>query len=434
MESKKLNITKSNELWDRALKVIPNGCMTISNGPISYVSNVSPKYNLKGKGCHVWDVDGNKFLDLAPGGYLKILGHNYKPLTKTIIKQVKEDSIFQMPHQLEVETAETLVNTIPSAEMVKFAKNGADVLAMGVRAARAHTGRDLIASEGYHGIHDWYIGTTERNKGVPEAIKNLTKTFEYNNIESLKKLFDENPDKIGCVVLEPVQLTEPKDNFLHKVKKVTHENGAILMFDEIITGFRFSLQGAQGHFGVKPDLSCFGKAMSNGFSCSALVGKEDIMMEFEKGAFFSTTYGGETIGLAAAKKTIEIMKEKNVHKHIWAAGKMLKDGTNQIIREFGLENHYKCHGFPVWTVIQAKEDEKVTENEKMGILQQEAMEKGMLAGLFHGPSYSHKREDIQKGLDIYRESMKNVKLYLENNKVKDTLRGEYGGKVFRKVG
>ncbi|MBT7237959.1 aminotransferase class III-fold pyridoxal phosphate-dependent enzyme [Candidatus Woesearchaeota archaeon] len=434
IKPRKLNISKSNNYWNRAIKVLPNGCMTISNGPMSYTSNVSPKYNLKGKGCHIWDVDGNKFLDLAPGGYLKILGYNYKPLTKEIVKNVKRGSIFQMPHPLEVETAETIVNTIPSAEMVKFAKNGADVLTMGIRAARAYTGRDIIASEGYHGIHDWYIGTTERNKGVPNAVKKLTKTFEYNNIESLKKIFDENKGKIACVVLEPVQLTPPKDNFLHKVQKLAHDNGAVLMFDEIITGFRFSLQGAQGHFGIKPDLSAFGKAMTNGYSCSALVGKADIMMEFEKGAFFSTTYGGETIGLAAAKKTIEIMKEKRVHSHLWKMGRLLKNGINKTLKELNLEDHYECYGYPIWTQIKVKENEKGTTNEKTGILIQEAMQRGMLAGLFHGISYSHKKKDILKGIEIYREALKPVKRYIEEGTIQKYLRGVYGGKVFRKVG
>jgi glutamate-1-semialdehyde 2,1-aminomutase len=431
---KRPTITKSQDYWRRAIKIIPNGCMTISTGPISYISNVSPIYNKKGKGCYVWDADGNKFLDLSPGGYLKLLGYNYKPLTKTIIKQVKEGSIFQQPHVLEVETAEKVIDTIPSAEMVKFARNGADVLTMGVRAARAYTGRDMIASEGYHGIHDWYICTTERNKGVPKAVSDLTKTFEYNDIESLKKLFDENPEKIACVVLEPVQLTPPKDNFLHKVKKITHDNGAVLMFDEIITGFRFSIGGAEKYFGIKPDLGCFGKAMSNGFACSALVGKEEIMQEFNKGAFFSTTFGGETIGLAATKKTIEIMQEKNVHKHLWKVGTKLKNGVNRIIKENELDQHYSCDGYPIWTVIKPKPDKMGTENDKTGILQQEAMQRGMLAGLFHGPSYAHKKEDIQKGLQIYNESFRKVKKYYEEGNIKKRLLGEFGGKVFRKVG
>ena len=434
MKVKIPNIKKSQDYWERAVKAIPNGCMTRSNGPISYISNVSPIYNQKGKGCYVWDVDGNKFLDLAPGGYLKLLGYNYKPLTKTIIKQIKEGSLFQQPHPLEVETAELLIKTIPSAEMVKFARNGADVLTMGVRAARAFTKRDYVASQGYHGIHDWYIGKTEISSGVPKAVSDLTFTFEYNKIESLKKLFEENPDKIACVTLEPVQLSAPKDNFLHKVKKITHENGAVLMFDEIITGFRFALGGAEQHFEVKPDLGCFGKAMSNGYACSALVGKAEVMEEFNKDAFFSTTYGGETIGLAATKKTIEIMKEKKVHKHIWRVGAKLKKGANNRIKEHGLEEHYHWKGYPVWTDIQCKESEIGNENDKKGILQQEAMQRGLLAGLFHGPSYAHKDKHIEKGLEIYDESLKAIKKHYQEGNIKKHLLGIYGGKVFRKVG
>lgn len=434
MKVKIPNIKKSQNYWKRAVKTIPNGCMTRSNGPISYISNVSPIYNKKGKGCYVWDVDGNKFLDLAPGGYLKLLGYNYKPLTKVVIKQVKEGSLFQQPHPLEVETAELLIKTIPSAEMVKFARNGADVLTMGIRAARAYTGREHIASQGYHGIHDWYVGLTEYDGGVPKAVKKLTHEFQYNNIESLKKIFEEKKDKIACVVLEPVQLTAPKNNFLHKVKKLTHKNGAVLMFDEIITGFRFSLGGAEKYFEVNPDLGCFGKAMSNGYACSALVGKSEIMEEFNKKAFFSTTYGGETIGLAATKKTIEIMKEKKVQKHIWKAGAKLKNGANKLIKEHGLEEHYNWKGFPVWTDIQCKEDKFGEENDKKGILQQEAMKRGLLAGLFHGPSYAHKNKHIEKGLEIYDESLKAVKKYYQKGNIKKHLLGTYGGKVFRKVG
>jgi len=336
IKPKKLSFPRSEDYWRRAQKYIPNGSMTISMGPISYITKVSPKYNWKGKGCHVWDVDGNKFLDLAPGGYLKLLGYNYKPLTKTIIKQVKEGSIFQMPHALEVEAAEAVIDAIPCGEMVKFARNGADVLTMGVRAARAHTGRDMVLSQGYHGIHDWFIGTTELNKGVPKKVTDMTKTFEYNELETVKKTFEKYPDKIATVVLEPMQLTTPKDNYLHKLKKITHDNGAILIFDEIISGFRFALGGAGEYFGVKPDLACFGKAMSNGYSCSALTGKAEIMDEFNKGAFFSTTYGGETIGLAATKKTIEIMKEKKVQRHNWKVGTLLKKGVDKIIKDKGL--------------------------------------------------------------------------------------------------
>jgi len=254
------SLLKSEEYWNRAQKIIPCGTQCLSHGPMYFVTNVSPKYLQKGKGCYVWDVDDNRYLDLCPGGYPHILGYAYQPILDAVHEQMNQGNIFPMMHPLEVEVAELLVRHIPCAEMVRFGRNGADVTSIAIRLARAHTGRDKIAAGGYHGMQDWFICTTERNNGIPQVVKDLTFSFKYNDLEGLKKIFEENKGEIAAVILEPVTIEPPKDNFLQKVKELAHSEGAVLIYDEIITGFRFSMGGAQQYFGVTPDLAAFAAA------------------------------------------------------------------------------------------------------------------------------------------------------------------------------
>lgn len=420
-EIKKRNLEKSEELWKRAIKVIPAGTQCYSHGPTQYVTNASPKFISKGKGCFVWDVDGNKYLDFTAGGFPIILGYGYKPVADAAYRELKRGTLFPMMNPLEVEVSELLIDAIPSAEMVRFAKNGSDVCSMAVRAARAFTGRDLIVSQGYHGTHDWYICTTERNKGIPKDTKDHIKTFRYNDLDRFKELFEKRGEDVACVIMEPVQLTPPKDNFLKNIKKIANKNGAVLIFDEIITGFRFSLGGAQQFFNVTPDLSCFGKSIANGLPLSALVGKKEIMEEFgfNNKAFFSGTFGGETSSLAAGKKTIEEIKDKKVIPFIWKQGKRLRDSFNQLIKEQKLDNQMACLGYPVWNNINFFRSKEGSVFEKKSLFQQEVMGRGILAELTHATTLAHNDISVNKGLKIYDESMKSF-----NKKISEVERGK----------
>ncbi len=430
-------LAKSEEFWKRAVKLTPAGTQCYSHGPTQFVGTASPKFIVRGKGCTVWDVDGNEYLDLTSGGYPSILGYAYEPVNEAVRKQMECGTLFPMMHPLEVEVAELLVQTIPCAEMVRFAKNGSDVTAMAVRAARSFTKREKIACCGYHGIHDWYISTTSRNDGIPKFNTLLIHTFEYNNLESLKKLFDENPAQIAAVIMEAVQLTPPKDGFLEKVKKLAHENGALLIFDEVITGFRFAIGGAQEYFGVVPDLACFGKSMSNGYPLSALTGREDIMRVFEKNTFFSSTYGGETTTLAAGKATINELREKKVHPFLWQQGEKLKGGFNKIAREWGMQEQIECIGYPVWSVLSFKTTKEGTNFEKKSLFQQEGMKRGLLTGCYHGLGWAHKDEFIDKALEIYNESMKvfaqNMEKIRQGENIQKFIEGDIVKPVFRPV-
>ncbi len=257
-------LEKSLALRDKADAVIPGGAQTFSKSPISFVQGIAPNFLTKGQGAFVWDIDGNRYIDYIMGLGPVILGHADPAVNEAVIEQIRDGVSFSLPHPLEVEVAQALCEIIPCAEMVRFGKNGSDATAAAVRAARAYTHRDMVARCGYHGWQDWYIGSTDRHLGVPEAVRWLTLRFPYNDLEALHLLFKQHRDEIDCVVMEPVTFDAPQPGYLEGVQTLCRKHGALLVFDEVITGFRFGIGGAQSHFGVTPDLACFGKAMARG--------------------------------------------------------------------------------------------------------------------------------------------------------------------------
>jgi len=426
------SLANSEEYWNRAKKIIPAGTQCLSKGPTQFVDGVAPKYLKRGKGCRVWDVDRNEYIDYGMGLRPIILGYCYSAINEAIAKQLKDGITFTLMHPLEVELAELLTNTIPSAEAVRYGKNGSDATTAAIRVARAYTGRDKIAICGYHGWHDWYIITTERNKGIPKLMKQLSFTFEYNTIESLKELLDAHPDEFAAVIMEPVGVTPPQNDFLKEVKKVTHKNGAILIFDEIITGFRFSLGGAQEYFGVIPDLAAFGKAMANGMPISALVGKEEIMNTLSE-TFFSFTFGGECLSMAAAIATINELKEKNVIEFLWKQGEKLQNGYNKLASELELEKCTECVGYPPSTLV--KFYGKTTDDSLLmkSLVQQELLKRGILWAAYHAVSYSHKDEEINTTLEAFNDALKVLKKAIREGNVKKYLEGKPVQPVFREI-
>ena len=297
--------SKSTKFLQRAEKSIPLGSQTFSKSRTQYPVGVSPLFINKANGTYVWDIDGNKYIDLVNSLAAITIGYKNKKIDNSVRKQMKKGSIFSLPGILEAEVAELIIETVPSAEMVRFAKNGSDVTTAAIRLSRAYTGKEEIAFCGYHSWQDWYIGSTSMNKGVPKDVAKLSHRFIYNDIESLRKIFENRPNKIAAVILEPMTSEYPKNIFLSEVKDLAKKNNSILIFDETITGYRYSIGGAQLEFNVTPDLTTLGKGIANGYPLSAIVGKREIMKEIEN-IFFSGTFGGELLSLAAAKTVIQM--------------------------------------------------------------------------------------------------------------------------------
>ena len=422
------DITKSNELYERIKPIIPSATQTLAKGPTQYVNGVAPKFLEKGKGSHVWDVDGNEYLDFNMAIGPLSLGYSYKKVDDAIIDQLKKGITFSLVHPLEVEVAELIRDIIPNAESVKFSKTGADVTSAAIRLARAYSGKEKILCCGYHGWHDWYVSVTARNKGIPEDVQKLTHTFNYNDIDSLINSID---DDVAAVILEPVVFEEPKNNFLHKVAEICKKNNIVLIFDEMWTGFRMSLGGAQEYFDIEPDLATFSKAVANGMPLSILTGKKEIMELCDSEVFFYTTFGGEALSLAAAKATIEEIRDKNVTAYLKDQGKFLKDGYNRIAQKLGLD-YTEAVGYDFRSLIKF--------NPKAGdpllqksLVQQEMIKRGILWSGFHNMSFSHSDDDIDYTLLVYHEVLPILKEAVESNSLREMLKGEPVQPVFRKT-
>jgi glutamate-1-semialdehyde 2,1-aminomutase len=447
----KLIIKNSNNVYSKAIKIIPSGTQTFSKGVTQFVNGIAPKYLKKGKGAYVWDVDNNKFLDYVMGCHPLILGYADPDVNLAVKKQLDLGSTFSLMNKLELDVAEILVDTIPCAEMVRFGKNGADATTIGVRLARAITKRDHIAYCGYHGWHDWFIANTDLNSGIPKFNQKLAHSFAYNDLDSLEKIFKKYKDKIAIVIMEPVTVFEPKcygpkscvslkcktnfcqKNFLTEVKRIAKENGAILMFDEIISGFRFSNGGVQKMFGVTPDLSSFAKAISNGIPLSAIVGKKKYMKYLDK-TFFSFTYGGDCIGLAAAKICIPKIIEKNVVSHLYDVGSVLKKEINFLSTHYNLEEYISCIGYPCRSILALKNSIYFSDLELKTYIQQELIESHILWAAYHALSWSHKKKDIMITLNAFENIFKKINNYIKNKKkLKNYIKGQTVKPVFRKV-
>ncbi len=421
-------ITKSDEYYKVALELIPAQTQTLAKGTGQNIKGVAPKYLQRGKGSHVWDVDGNEFIDYTMGVGPLSLGYSYDAVDDAIKEQLKDGITFSLTHPLEVEVAELINKVVPNAESIRYSRGGADVVSGAIRVARAYTGRNKVLCCGYHGWHDWYIAVTDRNKGIPTAIQDLTFTFSYNDIQSVIDSIDEDT---ACVVLEPYVFEVPKDNFLQKLRDVCTKNGTLLVFDEMWSGFRIAVGGAQEYFGVNADLACFSKAVANGMPLSVLTGRKEVMSVLEKEVFFFNTFGGEALSLAAAKATINEMIEKNVPAQLAKQGNKLKIGYNKIAEELGM-NYTKCSGFDCRTIVTF-DSSAGNPLEMKSLVQQEMIKRGILWSGFHNMSFSHSDSDIEYTLKAYREVLPILKKAVEENNVIGYLRGEPVEPVFRKV-
>ncbi len=412
---------KSEALLERALKTIPLGSQTFSKSKTQFPLGVSPYFIERGKGSHVWDVDGNEYVDFISSLCAITLGYDDPDVTAAVQAQLKEGVIFSLPHPIEMEVAELIVDMVPCAEMVRFGKNGSDATAGAIRLARAFTGRDHVAVCGYHGWQDWYIGSTARNLGVPQATRDLTHTFAFNDAASLATLLASRPGEFAAVILEPMNITHPTESFLHEVKDLARRYGAVLVFDETITGFRFANGGAQELFGVTPDLATFGKGLANGYPVSAVAGRADIMRLMEE-IFFSFTFGGETLSLAAAKATMTKLKSEPVVETLRQAGQRVIDGTRALVERHGTGDFMAVSGDPTWSFLTIKDAEPYSSWELKTLFVQEMFARGILAYGTHNMSYSHSSADVAWLLDAYDEVIPLIRQVVETRTIDSLLR------------
>jgi len=402
--------------WDRTEHLIPDGVQTLSKMPSKHIDGVYPKYLDRGKGACVWAGD-KEYIDYPCGLGTNLLGYAYPSVVEAVAEAVRNGHLLSLPHKKETELAELVTDMIPSAEMVRFLKTGSEATSAAVKIARAYTGREAVVCVGYHGWHDWYSFTTEKNLGVP---KQKVRQVPYGDFEAIKTAFP-NP-KIAAVIMEPY-IYSVDTQYLKKVRRYCDAQKAVLIFDEVVTGFRTLKYSAQAYYDVMPDLTCLGKAMANGVPISCVCGKRDLMNVLTEDCFVSSTYGGDLIGINAAIATLTELKTRTVMQHIWNIGERFQSHFNMISRAEGYGDQITCLGMPPRSYF------KFPAPEHKSLFWQECLKKGVLFGHAQFISYSHNVPELDKTIIAMRHGMKMVRKYyeapekaLEGNVATETLR------------
>lgn len=428
---------RSSQLQKRFHQVIPGGSHTYAKGDDQY-PELPPRYITHGKGCHVWDLAGKEYIEYAMGLRAVTLGHAFKPVLEAAHRQLELGCNFNRPCPIELECAEALLELLPNAEMVKFTKNGSDANDAAIKLARAYTGRDLVAicgSQPFFSVSDWFIGSTPADAGIPQAVKDLTLKFRYNDLASIKELFAKHPGQISAVILEAEKEIPPADGFLAKLCELCHQEGALFILDEMITGFRWDNGGAQAYHGIVPDLSTFGKALGNGFALSALAGRREVMrlggLDHDRPRVFllSTTHGAETHALAAGLEVMRTYQREPVVKTLWEQGQKLADGIRQAVADLKLEGFFSLSGKPCCLTYEIRDANRRHSQPFRTLFLQEILNRGILAPSFV-VSYSHSDDDIQKTIEavhaalvVYQRALADgVEKYLHGRPVKPVFR------------
>jgi glutamate-1-semialdehyde 2,1-aminomutase len=422
-------IQRSQELLKRAERLIPAQTQTLAKGPGQHVRGVAPVFAQRGKGAYLWDVDDNRYLDYAMAIGPLILGYADAGVNRAIEQQLHDGITFSLMHPLEVEVAELIHGIVPNAEHVRFSKTGCDVTSAAVRLARAYTGRSTVLCCGYHGWHDWYIATTDRAMGIPQAVRDLTYTFSYNDMQSVYDALDSDT---AAIILEPMVFDEPKEDFLQELRELCNQRGIVLIFDEMWTGFRISPGGAQMRFGVQADLACFSKAVANGMPLSVLTGKAEIMRLLEKDVFFFTTFGGEALSLAAAKATLHRLLDGEVLQRMELLGDELREGIRLILASNDM-SYATVKGLGARTMM-AFSDASADPLMMRSFVQQELLRYGILWNGFHTLSAAHTLADIEFTLDVYADVLPMLHEHIRMGTLPLALRGRCVEPVFRKTG
>ena len=411
---------KSTEFLTRAEATIPIGSQTFSKSRTQYPVGISPLFATRAKGPYLWDLDGNKYIDLVSNLASITLGYRNRKVDSAVRKQMNLGNGFSLPSTLEAVVAEKITSLVPSAEMVRFGKNGTDATSAAIRLARAYTGRDYVAVCGYHGWQDWFIGSTSRNKGVPKKTSALTLTFKYNDIKSLEKIFSKHPKGIAAVILEPMTYEFPENKFLEKTKKLCQKYGAVLIFDETITGFRFSKGGAQEIFQVTPDLSTFGKGIANGYPLSVVCGSREIMREMEN-IFFSGTFGGELLSLAAANVVLGMHQKDEISPRLNKYGEELSQDLQKVIDQADMNGLLEIKGHPTWKFLEWKEGSEFTAPELKTYFMQEMFRRGILILSTHNVTLAHNKKIRGVIISKYERVLTLMKKAISEGNLKDKL-------------
>lgn len=431
--------TDQDRRRELAHRVIPAGCHTYSKCDDQFPSN-APAFLVSGDGCRTTDPDGRTFVDWGMGLRSVILGHAYPRVLEAVRDELGRGANFTRPSLLEAEVAEELIDLIPAAEMVKFAKNGSDVTTAAVRLARAATGRPLVAfprEHPFYSVDDWFIGTTAVDAGVPDETKRLSLTFTYGDRAALDELFAQHSDGIACVIMEAATDTPPPDGYLEHVREITQRHGAVLIFDEMITGFRWHLRGAQHYFGVTPDMATFGKALANGFAVSALVGRRDLLelggLHHKRPRVFllSTTHGGETHALAACQATLRELREAAVLDHLWRVGGMLQDVLRAAADEAGVGEIVDVRGFPCSPIVAFADHGCASAAALRTLFLQETVAREILIP-YVAPSFSHGEAEVEATAAAAREAFAQVRRVMDGEPIGDLLQGPVVKPVFRR--
>ena len=436
MESR--SFTQSLELKKKIHQLIPGGCHTYAKGDDQF-PEFNPPYIARGAGCRVWDVDGNEYIEYGMGLRAVTLGHAYPAIVMAACQQMWKGSNFARPASIELEAAEAFLKVVPGAEMVKFAKNGSDVTSAAIKLARAYTGRDMVAiciDHPFFSVDDWFIGTTAVNAGVPQSIQELTVGFQFNNIESVRSLFDQYPGQLAALIME-IEKNEPVNpHFLRELQHLCKLNGTVFILDEMITGFRWHFGGAQTLYNIVPDLSTFGKAMGNGFAIAALAGKREIMElgglyhDQERVFLLSTTHGAENHALAAFIAVVKEYQEKDIIGHMQEQGERLRAGLEHSIAVHGLQDYVGIQGFPVCLVFSTRDQQKRASQAFRTLLLQELIKRGVIAPSLV-LSYAHKAADIDQTIDIFHAALAVYRNAIEEG-IEKYLEGEAVQPVYRK--
>jgi glutamate-1-semialdehyde 2,1-aminomutase len=432
-----MRFDESRRLQARAHRAIPGGAHTYAKGDDQYPEEM-PVFIDRGAGSHVWDVDGNEFVEFGAGLRSVTLGHGFPPVVEAATRAMQGGTNFVRPARLEVELAERFLSIVPGAEMVKFAKNGSDVTTAAVKLARAFTGRPLVAICGdqpFFSTDDWFIGTTPMDAGIPAAIAALTVKFRYNDLPSIERLFAERPGQVACLVLEAATAVEPNAGFLQGAIDLCHRHGALFVLDEMITGFRWHLGGAQAHYGIRPDLSTFGKGIANGFALSALAGRRDVMEPGglrtgrERVFLLSTTHGAETHALAAGLATITAYQERDVIGHLRRVGEALREGIGRAVLRHGLDGKVQVLGHPANLVYATRDRDGNPSQPFRTLFLQETMRRGLLmpslvVNFSHGDEEVRRTlEGVDEALAVYRRALdEGIEKHLVGRPVKPVFR------------
>jgi glutamate-1-semialdehyde 2,1-aminomutase len=387
----------SDAHFEAALKLIPWGTQTNAKRPYPFFDETMPKFIERGKGCRVWDMEGKEYIDFRLALGPVTLGYCYDEVDAAVRKQMEKGVLFSMASPIELELARLIHDNVPNAEMCRFMKTGEDANLSNVRVARAFTRRDMILMSGYHGYPDWFATEDSPNNGVPEFMKEYVKVIPWGNCEAAEELIRRYGERLACVISVPYDFNENTGGeFIRRLRALTREYGILLIMDEVLTGFRLALGGAQEYFGVDADLASYAKALANGYPLSTYVGRKEYLQQLNKFKM-TTTYAGETLSIAAATATLKIMKRENVHQHIWAMGQRLMEGFNSIVKNLGIGGY--AAGLPVGSFLKFDGPDPGYHARLEFVWHRELYREGVFASPRWFISYSHKPADIDEALE-----------------------------------